>query len=248
LDKQPFSFAATPKNEIMSRIVFTCFVVITISVLTSCKSPSTTTSTNSKQSKQVDELSARPEKVRSITVGDPQNNSAVALIMSSEIGGNDGAYISKQMDIQATEIGHTEMKGVKILRVGEGIKITFDGNLMFEKNSSDLSKESQKNLDRVAETLVKYNNSKLIIEGHTDGTGPVAQNQILSEQRAQAVAKYLVANRVDPKKIKATGYGETQPLFGNSTEEGRIQNRRVELIIIADDVLREEAKNKSASN
>jgi outer membrane protein OmpA-like peptidoglycan-associated protein len=181
------------------------------------------------------------EPTRSITVGDPQNNSAVALIIASDVGGSEGIYISKQMDLQATDMGATQLKGVKILRVGEGIKVTFDGDLMFRKNSSRLSEQSKRNLDRLAETLVKYDKTKLIIEGHTDGTGSATHNQTLSEQRAQAVALYLSMRKIQPDRIKVSGYGETQPLFANTTEAGRTQNRRVELVIIADDKLRKEA-------
>lgn len=211
-------------------------------ILCCCKAPSTTSTASGNQGSPE---AATASKTRSITVGDPQNNSAVALIIGSDVGGDEGIYISKQMDIQATDMGVTELKGVKILRVGEGIKVTFDGNLMFKKNSSNLSAESRKSLDRLAETLVKYDNTRIVIEGHTDGIGSVMHNQILSEKRAEAVATHLSMRQVLPKRIKIAGYGESQPLFANTTEEGRVQNRRVELIIIADEKLREEAKNKS---
>jgi outer membrane protein OmpA-like peptidoglycan-associated protein len=220
------------------------FVMIGLLAL-ACKSSSPTTGSTASVNSQA---RITEEPTRSITVGDPQNNSAVALIIGSDIGGNEGIYISKQMDIQAIDMGEANLKGVKILRVGEGIKVTFDGNLMFKKNSSRLSEQSKKNLDRLAGTLVKYDKTKLIIEGHTDGTGSTIHNQILSEERANAVALYLSTKKIDPDRIKVAGYGETQPLFANTTEAGRIQNRRVELVIIADEKLRREASSNTATN
>jgi outer membrane protein OmpA-like peptidoglycan-associated protein len=181
---------------------------------------------------------------RSVAVGEPQNNSAVGLIIGSTLGGEPGIYISKQMDIQAEEIGKTELEGARILRVGEGIKITFDGSVMFAKNSARLSATSQRSLKRVGDVLVKYPHTKLVIEGHTDGSGSAKHNKALSAQRANAVAKYLAQQNVDQKRVSTTAYGEEQPLFSNDTEKGRMQNRRVELIIIADDEFKAEAKSK----
>jgi outer membrane protein OmpA-like peptidoglycan-associated protein len=229
----------------MTGKTYTYPMLVLFAVLCSCKSPSTTTSASLPPDQAKSGTEQIPPKTRSITVGDPQNNSAVALIIGSDVGGEEGMYIAKQMDIQATDFGATGFKGVKILRVGEGIKVTFDGNVMFRKNSSTLSAESQKSLDHLAETLTKYDNTRIIIEGHTDGTGSAMHNQILSEKRAAAVAAHLSMRKVLPQRIKIAGYGESQPLFANTTEEGRKQNRRVEVVILADDKLREEAKGKA---
>lgn len=217
--------------------------------LCSCKSSSTTTSSVDVAIPHNAAASDAPrEKVRSITVGDPQNNSAVALILGSDIGGAEGTYISKQMDIQATELGNTDVKSMKILRIGEGIKVTCDGNVMFSKNSSALTETSKKDLDNLAGLLTKYNNTKLVVEGHTDGSGPATHNHVLSEQRAKAVAAYLASHNISSQRIKVIGRGESQPLFANNTEDGRRQNRRVEIVILADESLKKEARANSGSN
>jgi outer membrane protein OmpA-like peptidoglycan-associated protein len=148
------------------------------------------------------------------------------------------------MDIQAEDLGQEDMEGVRIVRLGEGIKVTFDGSIMFAENSSSLSASSKKSLSRIAASLVKYPYRRVVIEGHTDGAGSVKHNQTLSEKRAEAVAAYLSTQKVDRSRIDIRGYGEKQPLFSNNTAQGRKQNRRVEIVILADDHLRDEAKTK----
>lgn len=195
-------------------------------------------------SADVEAVPVREPDVRSVTVGEPQDNSAVALILGSALGGEPGLYISRQMDVQAEDLGRQPMDGVRIVRMGEGIKVTFDGSIMFAENSSALSARSKKSLDHIAASLVKYPYRKVVIEGHTDGTGTGKRNKALSEKRAGAVAAYLSAQKVERARIDIVGYGEKQPLFSNDTPEGRKQNRRVEIVILADDRLREEAKTK----
>jgi outer membrane protein OmpA-like peptidoglycan-associated protein len=67
------------------------------------------------------------------------------------------------------------------------------------------------------------------VQGHTDNVGSVEQNRYLSEERAKTVMQYLVSKGVDPGIMIAVGFGETRPVFANSTDYGRAQNRRVQL-------------------
>lgn len=217
--------------------------ILTVAIsISSCRNVPVATAV--KPSIATGETSVKGESPRTITAGDPQNNSAVAVIMNSSLGGEPGLYISKQMDVQAENIGQTEMKGARILRIGEGIKITFDGSVMFAANSSTLSTISKENLDRIATSLVKHQNTRLVIEGHTDGNGAARQNQALSLTRADAVRKYLGQRGVEASRIQVVGYGEQHPLFSNDSSEGRTQNRRVEVIIVADDKFKQEAKTR----
>jgi len=124
---------------------------------------------------------------RTVSTGEPQKNTAVAIILAHDIGGDEGMYISKQMDAQALEIGKEKLTAGQIVRIGEGIKITYDGSAMFAKNTYILTEATKKDLRRIAATLTAYNNTKLIIEGHTDGTGSEKNNLHLSRARAQAV-------------------------------------------------------------
>jgi len=87
-------------------------------------------------------------------------------------------------------------------------------------------------LSRVQKAIGKVKKPEVVIEGHTDSTGSDAANQKLSQDRADAVREYLIANAtVPPEKILAVGYGSTRPLASNATEEGRAINRRIDVLI-----------------
>ena len=86
-------------------------------------------------------------------------------------------------------------------------------------------------LNRAAETLVQYPETTITIAGHTDSTGSDAINEPLSNQRASSVANYLVQRGVSGSRVSTIGYGSRQPIASNSTEAGRAQNRRVEILI-----------------
>ncbi len=103
----------------------------------------------------------------------------------------------------------------------------------FAFNSAVLTPESKKILDedRTVARLKGAPDMRVEVAGHTDNIGSAEYNQKLSERRAQAVVDYLVSTGVDPNRLKAVGYGKTKPIASNKTEEGRAQNRRVELQI-----------------
>jgi len=83
------------------------------------------------------------------------------------------------------------------------------------------------------QTMIDY--PKLVVEigGHTDDIGKNKTNQILSEKRAESVKQYLVGKGIDPVRIKSKGYGESQPIESNKTEEGRAKNRRIEFKVLS---------------
>lgn len=99
----------------------------------------------------------------------------------------------------------------------------------FATNSARLTPDSLKTLDTVAATLTKRGNPKTEVAGHTDNRGSAVRNKALSQQRAEAVMKYLVAKGVAAASLSAHGYGQDAPLASNASESGRAENRRVEL-------------------
>jgi len=104
--------------------------------------------------------------------------------------------------------------------------------MVFEFDSEALSAETRGMLDGlVAELRTRpadiVAGTKIAVEGHTDSVGTDAYNQSLSERRAQSVRQYLVDKGLSPSMVVATGAGETSPVAGNDTAEGRSQNRRV---------------------
>ena len=94
----------------------------------------------------------------------------------------------------------------------------------------------------MAETLQKYKDTDLLIEGHTDSKGTEEYNMDLSIKRAESVANYLRRLGVENDRFIIKGYGEMQPVTTNETAEGRQQNRRVEMAIYANEEMKQKAK------
>ena len=115
--------------------------------------------------------------------------------------------------------------------IEEGMAVPIN-NLFFNTAKSDLLPYSIPELRRVAE-IIKSKKLSVEIAGHTDNVGEDDMNQRLSEQRAQAVKDFLVGEGCSPQKLKTIGYGSTRPVASNKTEEGRKQNRRVELRFVS---------------
>ena len=177
-------------------------------------------------------------------IGKAAGSTIVGAILGAAIGGAAGAYIGHYMDKQAAEI-RKDIEGAKVERVGEGIKITFDSGLLFDIDKSDLRETSKANLTELARILNKYPDTNILMEGHTDSTGSDEHNLTLSKQRADAVAFYLAEQAVSSGRFSVKGYGEAQPIATNDTEEGRQQNRRVDVAIMANDKLKKAAQEST---
>lgn len=174
-------------------------------------------------------------------IGSGSKHTAEGAIIGAAVGGTAGALIGNYMDKQAREI-QRDLKGARVERVGEGIKITFDSGILFDINSYSLKQASRDNIAELAKTLNKYKDTNILIEGHTDNTGPDELNQKLSEERANSVSGFLEKQNVAGSRITSVGYGETQPVADNSIESGRRLNRRVEVAIFANNKLKRAAK------
>jgi outer membrane protein OmpA-like peptidoglycan-associated protein len=174
-------------------------------------------------------------------IGKAAGNTAMGAILGAAIGGAAGYGIGRYMDKQAEEL-QKDLEGAEITRVGEGIKITFREGIQFALNSSELSETSKTNLTDLAETLQKYKDTNILIEGHTDVTGTREHNMTLSEKRAQSVSNFLESIGVANKRITTEGYGPDQPVADNESDYGRQQNRRVEVAIFANDKLKKKAE------
>ncbi|WP_297337005.1 OmpA family protein [Algoriphagus sp.] len=161
-----------------------------------------------------------------------EEKTATGIILGSAIGGSAGAIIGREMDKQAEEL-RRDLEGAQVERVGEGIKITFDSGLLFGFDQSTLSSDATTNLQNLATTLKKYEDTHIWVEGHTDSVGEEDYNLSLSKDRANAVQAYLNNLGVDSARMTSTGYGESAPLERNETDRGRAQNRRVEVAIYA---------------
>jgi OmpA-OmpF porin, OOP family len=103
--------------------------------------------------------------------------------------------------------------------------------IRFESGKADLSPDSLGLLDRLTETALRCPTANIEIAGHTDADGDANQNQALSEKRAQAVADYLVRGGLPANRFTPAGYGSTQPIAGNDTDEGKAANRRIDFVV-----------------
>jgi len=104
-------------------------------------------------------------------------------------------------------------------------------NVRFETSRADINPDSASLLDRLVETALRCPSASIEVAGHTDGDGDDSFNQALSEKRAQAVVDYLARAGVSADRLTAVGYGRTQPVGGNDTQEGKAQNRRIEFLV-----------------
>jgi outer membrane protein OmpA-like peptidoglycan-associated protein len=206
--------------------------ILLTQVLTGCKSNNTT---------KGGAIGAGAGGVIGGVIGHKSGNTAAGAIIGAAVGGATGAIIGRQMDKQAEEL-QRDLEGAKVERVGEGILITFDSGLLFETNSSELQSATKTNLTELAGTLNKYDDTDVLIEGHTDNTGEEPYNQKLSERRADAVQNFLVTQGVDGSRVTTRGYGEEKPVASNDTEAGRASNRRVEVAIYANEKMKKAAK------
>ncbi|MDE2061350.1 MAG: OmpA family protein [Bradyrhizobium sp.] len=105
------------------------------------------------------------------------------------------------------------------------------GTIRFESGRSSLDPDSAGLLDHLVETALRCPTANIEVAGHTDSDGDSAANQALSEKRAQAVVDYLVKAGLPASRFTAVGYGSTQPIAANDSEEGKARNRRIEFIV-----------------
>lgn len=176
-----------------------------------------------------------------------KGNTALGAIIGATVGGAAGAVIGRRMDKQAEEMKRS-MPNAEIERVGEGIKITFGSDILFDVDSYELKAATKQQLTEFAQTLNKYEDTDVRIEGHADATGSDAYNKTLSERRAKAVSDYLATQGVKTARLDEFGYGEAQPVADNSTEAGRRQNRRVDIAVFANKQMQRDAKDGTLNN
>lgn len=179
-------------------------------------------------------------------IGKAAGNTALGAIIGAAVGGVAGGVIGRQMDKQAEEL--EKIEGAEVVRVGEGINVTFESGVLFGIDQSSLTSNAQTKIRELAGVLAKYPETYILIEGHTDASGSDAHNMTLSQSRANSVASYLQAQNITANRIKTAWYGENQPKFPNDSEANMTKNRRVEFAIYANEQMKEKAKIESGTS
>ncbi len=179
-------------------------------------------------------------------IGSMSGNVVWGSIIGAAVGGAGGAIIGHKMDKQAADI-QKDLPNAKVERIGEGIVVEFSDKILFGINRSDLSNESKVNLNKLNSVLLKYPDTNIEIQGHTDNTGSDSYNLSLSERRAASVDSYLVSSGISSSRLTRKGYGEESPKYSNETEEGRIQNRNVQFLISANEKMKEAARKEAGT-
>lgn len=156
-----------------------------------------------------------------------------ATLIGAAVGGLAGGITGNQLDKQEaalrSQVGNDD---ITIVNTGDKLIVSLPQDITFDTDSFGVRQSLQPELSKVADNLIAYPNSTVQVIGHTDNEGDAGYNQGLSERRAIAVASLLQAGGVASGRIQTIGQGENLPVASNLTEEGRAQNRRVEIVVL----------------
>lgn len=180
---------------------------------------------------------------------DSNTGKIVGASVGAAVGATTGALIGHKMDKAAAAAKEVEGAQVELVDVNglPAVKVTFESGILFGFNSSALSDSAKVSLAEFAEVLKATPDADVAILGHTDNVGTEKANQSVSEKRAKAVASYLTEQGVEGQIKDVLGMSYTQPVASNDTEEGKAQNRRVEVYMYASQEMID-AANAEAAN
>jgi len=185
-------------------------------------------------------------------VGKIAGNTALGAVIGAAVGGAAGAIIGKKMDKKKQELEQVVPANTQVEEIVSddgntaALKVTFESGILFATNSSVISDATKTALHKFAENLAATHDTDLKIVGHTDNTGAVDYNQTLSEKRAKSVYDYLTSQGVSTSRMTFEGKGIHEPVADNGTAEGRSKNRRVEIMILANDKMIQDAHNEAS--
>ncbi len=173
-------------------------------------------------------------------------NGELGAVIGGVVGGTAGVLIGNKMDKQAQEI-ENEIPGIEVERVDDAIVVTFeDGSgVYFDTNKYNINTASQETLNKISGIFQEYGDTNILVIGHTDSTGDDSYNMTLSKNRANSVSNYLANNKgISRSRLNTNWFGETKPIYDNSTTTGRAKNRRVNIVIVPNDKMKEDAKRE----
>lgn len=184
-------------------------------------------------------------------IGHQTGDAGAGIAIGSAFGAISGALVGNELDNQDAHlrdrqrilsdqerqleenrrlIEELKKRGTDARLTSRGVVVNLP-DVLFEFNSSRLTREAQHTAKQIAEAVSHGVDRHISVEGHTDSVGTVAYNQKLSEERARSVARELSANGLSRGRMTVRGYGENRPAASNSSDSGRQRNRRVEVVI-----------------
>lgn len=160
-------------------------------------------------------------------------NAAIGAAIGALAGGGTGRYMDNQQKelnekLQAEQA--RDMLNISRLS-GDALKIGVASDASFAVDSFTLSGNAQSTFNKIATVLKDYDKTAIHVVGHTDSTGRAEYNQKLSQQRAEAVGQFLAGRGVNTQRLLTWGRGQSEPIADNSTQAGRSQNRRVDIVL-----------------
>ncbi len=184
-------------------------------------------------------------------IGNQVGSAGAGVAIGSALGALSGGLIGQSQDQTEDSINETEQRlseqerqlaenrkildelrarGADVRSTSRGIIVNLP-DVLFEFGSSHMTAGARETAADIAEVVQKYENKKVLVEGHTDSVGTANYNLRLSRDRARSVANELNARGIPGQRLETRGYGESDPIASNQSESGRKRNRRVEVII-----------------
>ena len=175
---------------------------------------------------------------------------AIGAGVGAAVGAGVGALIGNKMDKQQKELeeqlANATVEEVTDVNGFQGIKVTFEGGILFPTNGTTLNSSAKTNLTTFATSLKDNPDTNVQIFGYTDNTGSMAANEKVSTGRAESVRKFLADNGVAADRLSSQGLPMQNYIADNGTAEGRAQNRRVEIYITANEDMVKKAEAEAA--
>lgn len=175
---------------------------------------------------------------------------AIGAGVGAAVGAGVGALIGNKMDKQQKELeeqlANATVEEVTDVNGFQGIKVTFEGGILFPTNGTTLTSGAKTNLSNFAASLKENPDTDVQVYGFTDNTGSMAANEKVSSGRAESVRAYLAGQGVESARLTAKGLPMDHYIADNATAEGRAQNRRVEIYITANEEMIQKAEAEAA--
>ncbi|WP_299884701.1 OmpA family protein [uncultured Lacinutrix sp.] len=234
-------------KSIINKPIITLFSLLLIINISSCNAVK---NANNKQKGAV--IGATGGAILGAIIGNnvgKGGNGELGAVIGGVVGGGAGVLIGAKMDKQAQKI-EEEIPGAVVERVDDGIVITFDENsgVYFDTAKYNINAASQETLNKLTGIFREYPDTNILVVGHTDSVGSNENNMKLSKNRAYAVTNYLTGKGLSSGRFTTNWFGESQPIHDNTSASGRAKNRRVNVAILPNDKMINDAKTQSGGN